>query len=80
MEISDYLGGRVKKLDFCGKIVEEGAQWLHGLERKKPKGINPIWKLAKKVKLGGFLDDDEGDHDICKDATDNGKNITKKYN
>ena len=28
LEISDYLGGRMKNKQFGGQIVEEGANWV----------------------------------------------------
>jgi monoamine oxidase len=35
LEYSDYIGGRVKSLNFCNRTFQEGANWIHGLVHEK---------------------------------------------
>ena len=54
LEASAQLGGRLRSRDFCGRRVEEGANWVQGL------GANPIWSRAQACGLRGHLDDEAG--------------------
>ena len=40
LEGNHYVGGRIKDVQFCGKTVEEGANWITGLHK------NIIWEMA----------------------------------
>ena len=31
LEISDYIGGRIKNIQFNNQTIEEGANWIQGL-------------------------------------------------
>eukprot|EP00439_Symbiodinium_sp_Y106_P069158 s1229_g11.t2 len=53
LEASARLGGRLRSRDFCGRKLEEGANWVQGL------GKNPIWTRARECNLQGHAEDDE---------------------
>ncbi|CAE7037068.1 MPAO1 [Symbiodinium sp. CCMP2592] len=53
LEASARLGGRLRSRDFCGRKLEEGANWVQGL------GKNPIWTRAQECNLQGHAEDDE---------------------
>ncbi|CAE7917845.1 DNAH3, partial [Symbiodinium sp. KB8] len=53
LEASARLGGRLRSRDFCGRKLEEGANWVQGL------GKNPIWTRARECNLQGHTEDDE---------------------
>ena len=81
VEHSDTLGGRIRSIEFQGRIFEAGAYWIQGTEtkgrgKKNPGKVNPVWKLAQEVNLD--WEDDSDPTKICLDAENNGKNITKK--
>jgi len=50
IEANDYVGGRMRNFNFEGHTVEMGANWISGLETTFQ---NPIWKLAKLMKMNG---------------------------
>jgi len=51
LEAQDYIGGRIKQHDYNGYPVEEGANWVHGIEG----GLdNPMWQIKQKYGLKGF--------------------------
>ena len=81
METSDYLGGRIRSLDFNGRVVEEGPNWITGTIGKNSENggaplINPVYELAQNVKLETEVLTTEVEPAF--DAVENGKNITKK--
>jgi phytoene dehydrogenase-like protein len=43
LEANDYIGGRVKNMEFHGKRVELGANWVTDMSKN-----NPIWALSKQ--------------------------------
>ena len=49
IEISKYMGGRIKCSRFEDETIEEGANWITG--SKKGSKENPIWTLAKSCGL-----------------------------
>ena len=51
IEISKYLGGRIKCTRFENEIIEEGANWITGTNSKRTGRENPIWTLAKQSGL-----------------------------
>lgn len=51
IEISKYLGGRIKCTRFENETIEEGANWINGTKSKKTGRENPIWTLAKQSGL-----------------------------
>ncbi|PIA40518.1 hypothetical protein AQUCO_02500315v1 [Aquilegia coerulea] len=55
LEATDRIGGRVKKTKFAGLSVEMGANWVEGVGSTDT--INPIWPMAKKLKLKTFYSD-----------------------
>jgi polyamine oxidase len=69
LEASDRLGGRIKNSTFCGHTIEEGANWIHGVN----KGHNPILQLARDCDLKLFNYDD--DSLTARDS--DGKNVTE---
>lgn len=46
VETSKYLGGRIRGTQFCGKYIEEGANWITGTRSKRTGKENPIYTLA----------------------------------
>ena len=46
LEAGQDIGGRIRSINFHGKTVEEGANWVQGVSDK-----NPVWWMATKVKL-----------------------------
>ena len=51
IEISKYMGGRIKYTNFEGDTIEEGANWINGTQSQKTGHENPIWTLSKEAKL-----------------------------
>jgi len=51
IEISKYMGGRIKCSVLDGETIEEGANWIHGSKNKKTGKTNPIWAMAKECNL-----------------------------
>ncbi|KAL3693588.1 hypothetical protein R1sor_007239 [Riccia sorocarpa] len=54
LEATDKIGGRIRNTDFGGYKVELGANWVEGVNGKE---LNPIWALARQVKLQTTLFD-----------------------
>ena len=75
LEANDYIGGRIRSLNFQGHTVEMGANWISGLETKYR---NPVWDLAKKVKLSGHFVD-RGEERAAQVVDSQGKDIQKEY-
>lgn len=81
LEPSDKLGGRMRNVNFEGRVFEEGANWIQGTETKGkgkhavPK-VNPVWRLAQEANLEWV--DDTDPSDISFDAEDEGRNVSKK--
>lgn len=79
LEYSNILGGRLKSINFQGRTVEEGANWVTGTQIEKENGElgpeNPVWTLAKEA----GLECNELKDVIVFDSDNNGKNITKKF-
>lgn len=48
LEGDSAIGGRVKNFDLNGTAIELGANWLSDISP-----VNPIWNIAREVKLGG---------------------------
>lgn len=46
LEAKDYIGGRVKGVDFAGVNLPLGAGWIHNIDQN-----NDIYKLALKYGL-----------------------------
>ena len=45
LEWADHLGGRIHSINFAGRVLEEGANWVSG--KVGPTGMeNPVWNLA----------------------------------
>ncbi len=76
LEISDYIGGRMKCTQFNNQTIEEGANWIQGLVNNETGEENPIWTLAQIMQL-----DVEEDHfkELAVDATQNGKDVTEEF-
>jgi len=51
IEISKYMGGRIKSSALEDETIEEGANWIHGSKNNKTKKTNPIWAMAKECGL-----------------------------
>ncbi|CAH1801014.1 unnamed protein product [Owenia fusiformis] len=66
IEAQPRLGGRISDIKWNGYTLEQGAAWIHGLDG------NPMWDLAQKYNLSGFITDYE-DY-IARDA--NGNDVT----
>ena len=49
LEAQDYIGGRIKSVPFDGKVIEEGANWIHFMEEKD----NPLMPLKTKLNIEG---------------------------
>ncbi len=56
LEGTDALGGRARRVDFGGTIVEKGANWIQGLDRENLQ-LHPIWQLKEKCGLNGTFYD-----------------------
>ncbi|MQM20932.1 hypothetical protein Taro_053961 [Colocasia esculenta] len=54
LEATDRIGGRMHKVQFGGLNVEMGANWVEGVNGQE---VNPIWTMAKKLKLRTFYSD-----------------------
>ena len=74
LEVSSSIGGRINHITFAGKTLETGAMWVQGIGEKGEK-TNPIWQIAKSLKLEGSID---STYKVL-DATKNGKDITEDY-
>ena len=75
VEAGDYIGGRMKNFTFEGHVFEMGANWVHGKQAKK---VNPIWSMAKKVKLQHIeCDSDDEENNLVTDFQ--GQNIKKQF-
>eukprot|EP00929_Paragymnodinium_shiwhaense_P004598 TRINITY_DN10569_c0_g1_i1.p1 TRINITY_DN10569_c0_g1~~TRINITY_DN10569_c0_g1_i1.p1 ORF type:complete len:451 (+),score=74.12 TRINITY_DN10569_c0_g1_i1:51-1355(+) len=53
IEGSDRIGGRLRSTTFAGRHIEDGANWVHGVEG------NPIWKRIQELGLQGEFDEEE---------------------
>ena len=65
LEAQEYLGGRIKHLNFNGYIVEDGANWIHGQHASQLDPLisieNPVWTFKNKYKINGnFTDYEDG--------------------
>ncbi|CAH1801011.1 unnamed protein product [Owenia fusiformis] len=69
IEAQPRLGGRISDIKWNGYTLEQGATWIHGLDG------NPMWDLAQKYNLSGFITDYE-DY-IARDA--NGNDVTEEF-
>ena len=54
LEATDRIGGRMRKVNFAGMNVEMGANWVEGVNGPE---LNPIWKMANKLRLRNFFSD-----------------------
>ncbi|XP_028413337.1 polyamine oxidase 1-like [Dendronephthya gigantea] len=74
LEGYERIGGRMRKQEFAGTIIELGANWVQGLKN------NPIWELAKKYDLQGncTIAEPVNEHYIIRD--EHGKNVTDQGN
>jgi monoamine oxidase len=50
IEISKYMGGRIKASRWENETIEEGANWITGTKGSGGRQ-NPIWTLAKQAGL-----------------------------
>eukprot|EP01083_Nonionella_stella_P115708 343323_1 len=56
LEASGTVGGRMRSVQFGGKTVELGANWVHGIHKQfRERPENPIWKMATDLNLAGHL-------------------------
>lgn len=76
IEISKYMGGRIKYTNFDGETIEEGANWITGTKSKTTKRENPIWTLAREA---GLKTIGVQDNSLCLDASRNGANVTEQF-
>ncbi|XP_078000205.1 uncharacterized protein LOC144452880 [Glandiceps talaboti] len=53
LEGSNRIGGRVMEVEFGGKVLEVGANWVQPGDPK----VNPLVELARKYKLQGKVSD-----------------------
>jgi monoamine oxidase len=51
IEISKYMGGRIKCTFWENETIEEGTNWIKGSVNKKTRKENPIWTMAKACGL-----------------------------
>jgi len=51
IETSDYLGGRIRLLEFENETFNEGASVIHGQVNHRNGQENPVWNMAKKKGL-----------------------------
>lgn len=74
LEGYQHIGGRMRKGEFAGTVIELGANWVQGLNN------NPIWELAKKYDLRGnyTIAEPVNEHYIIRD--ENGKDVTDQGN
>lgn len=54
LEATGRIGGHIRKADFAGVSVEEGAGWVEGVGGDQ---MNPLLDLANWLKLRGFISD-----------------------
>lgn len=67
IEISKYMGGRIKCTRWENETIEEGANWISGTMGKGKNGReNPIWTLAKQC---GLQAQKVQDTSICWDSS-----------
>ena len=76
IEISKYLGGRIKYTRFENETIEEGANWINGTKEKKTGRENPIWTLAKQ---SGLKTQAVQDNSLCLDSNRMGKDVTDEF-
>ncbi|KDR74115.1 hypothetical protein GALMADRAFT_269603 [Galerina marginata CBS 339.88] len=50
VEARNELGGRMQSVKFANKTIEQGANWIQGIQAENGPE-NPIYALAKKYKL-----------------------------
>lgn len=51
VEGGSHIGGRSRKAEFGGYIVEDGSNWIQGVGNSKKGHANPIWELAERYGL-----------------------------
>ncbi|XP_070577589.1 uncharacterized protein [Ptychodera flava] len=80
LEGSTRVGGRVKEVEFGGKVLELGANWVQPGDPR----VNPVVALAKKYGLKGKVSDWESrmvrnasGNDISKEGTAREKDLDK---
>lgn len=76
IEISKYMGGRIKYSNFEGETIEEGANWITGTKSKKTGRENPIWTLAREA---GLTTIPVQDTSMCLDSSKNGADVTDDF-
>ena len=74
IEISKYMGGRIKCSRFEDETIEEGANWITGSQKGSKE--NPIWTLAKSC---GLLTQSVQDTSICWDSSRPGEDVTEEF-
>ena len=52
LEAQNYIGGRMRDVKFGQITIENGANWLHGIEKN-----HPIYVLKQKYGLNATKDD-----------------------
>jgi polyamine oxidase len=74
LEGYERIGGRMRKAEFAGTIIELGANWVQGLKN------NPIWDFAQKYDLQGnyTIAYPEPGYYIVRD--ENGQDVTSQDN
>ena len=52
LEAQNYIGGRIRSVEFQDVTVEAGANWIHGIGKD-----NPFYVLRKRFALQATIDD-----------------------
>lgn len=50
LEAEDYIGGRMKSVDFKRVVIETGANWIHSTQASDS---SPLVKLKNQMNLNG---------------------------
>jgi len=70
----------MKKMDFEGATVEEGANWIHSTVNEETGLTNPVYTLAQAVNLNTIDEGGDNESYVVLDPQNGGLDVTEKYN
>ena len=90
IEAQDYIGGRVKNVEFAGQTINSGASWIHGACLNEtnisrcsfngilPSEINPLLDLADMYAVDYVITD--YDSELILEPDNNATNLPSEFN
>lgn len=79
LEADERIGGRIKNQQFGDYMVENGANWIHGLyTADDPPMNNPIWDFKNQLNIVGNFTDYKNAKCVMTNGTNINDAIVKK--